>query len=99
MAKKIIWSRLAQNDRKAILQFWIDHNKSNTFSIKLNQFFIDTIDLLSKHPNIGKKTEFPDIRIKIVKHYFITYRITENSIEILTIWDSRQNPTNFQRII
>jgi toxin YoeB len=99
MAKQIIWSNLAQEDRKSILQYWIDRNKSNTYSIKLNQIFIDTVDLLSKYPKIGKKTEYADIRVKIVKDYFITFRETETLIEILTIWDTRQDPIKFNKII
>lgn len=99
MAKQIIWSKLAQQDRKSILTFWIDHNKSFTFSKRLNQMFENTADLISKHPKIGRKTEEQDIRIKIIKDYYFTYRETETRIEILTIWDSRQDPENFNRII
>jgi hypothetical protein len=55
--------------------------------------------LVGKHPKIGKETDVPNVRIKIVKDYFFTYRETETSIEILTIWDSRQDPSKFDRII
>jgi len=99
MVKQIIWSNLAQNDRKSILQYWINRNKSNLYSIKLNQIFVDTVELLSKHPQIGKRTEFENIRIKIVKSYFITYRETETTIEILTIWDTRQDPIKFNKVL
>lgn len=99
MAKKIIWSRLAQNNRIQILDYWITRNKSVSYSKKLNIVFEETALLISKHPKIGKKTDVPDVRIKIVKDYFFTYRETENRIEILTIWDSRQDPAKFIRII
>lgn len=99
MVKQIIWSRLAHLDRFQILEYWIDRNKSIVYSKRLNQIFEDTADLISKHPKIGKKTDLPNVRIKIVKDYFFTYRVTETSIEILTIWDSRQDPSQFDRII
>lgn len=99
MAKQVIWSKLAQQDRKLILEYWIDHTKSNTYSKRLNQIFENTADLISKHPKIGKKTEKQDVRIKIIKDYYFTYRETENRIEILTIWDSRQDPENLNRIL
>ena len=35
MARKIIWSANAKNDRTAILKYWIARNKSNTHSKKL----------------------------------------------------------------
>lgn len=99
MAKQIIWSQLAHNDRFQILDYWIEHNKSKVFSVKLNQIFKDTAELISKHPKIGRKTEIPNVRVKIIKNYFFTYRETENFIEVLTIWDSRQDPEKFERII
>jgi plasmid stabilization system protein ParE len=99
MAKQIIWSRLAHTDRFNILDFWIKRNKSISYSRKLNLIFEDTAELISKHPKIGKKTEVPNVRIKIVKDYFFTYREADKTIEILTIWDTRQDPEKFERII
>jgi toxin YoeB len=99
MVKQIIWSILAHLNRYQILDYWINRNKSIVYSKKLNQIFEDTADFLSKHPKIGKETDVLNVRIKIVKDYFFTYRETESSIEILTIWDSRQDPSNFDRII
>ena len=99
MVKQIIWSRLAHLDRFQILDYWIKRNTSVGYSKKLNRIFEDTADLISKHPKIGKETDVPKVRIKIVKDYFFTYRETESSIEILTIWDSRQDPLKFDRII
>jgi plasmid stabilization system protein ParE len=99
MVKQIIWSRLAHLDRFKILEYWIDRNKSNVYSIRLNQLFEDTASLISKHPKIGKETDVPNVRIKILKDYFFTYRETEMTIEILTIWDCRQDPSKFNRII
>lgn len=98
MAKQVIWSKLAHQDRQEILAFWINYTKSYAYSKRLNQLFENTADLISKHPKIGKKTEVQDVRIKIVKDYYFTYREKETKIEILTIWDSRQDPKNFNRI-
>ena len=39
MAKQVIWSILAHNDRLEILDYWIKRNKSNSYSKKLNQIF------------------------------------------------------------
>ncbi|MEI8205139.1 MAG: type II toxin-antitoxin system RelE/ParE family toxin [Bacteroidota bacterium] len=98
MVKQIIWSRLAQKNRFQILDYWIKRNKSIVYSKKLNQIFEDTSTVLTKHPRIGKETDVPNVRIRIIKDYYFTYRETEHSIEILTIWDSRQDPTKFDRI-
>lgn len=99
MVKQIIWSRLAHNDRLNILEYWIKKNKSIAYSKRLNQIFENTADLISKYPKIGKQTEIKGIRYKIIKDYLFTYRETERFIEILTIWDSRQDSDKFDRII
>ena len=37
MAKTIVWSFRAQDDRKMIFKYWDKRNKSRFYSIKLNK--------------------------------------------------------------
>lgn len=99
MVKQIIWSKRAHIERLTILDYWIKNNQSAIYSRRLNQLFENTAVLICKYPRIGKQTEIKGIRYKVVKDYLFTYRETENYIEILTIWDSRQDPNKFERII
>jgi len=99
MAKQIIWSELAHQDRIRILEYWIERTKSNNYSKKLNKLFEHTAELISKYPNLGMSTELKNIKYKIVRDYYFTYRETKSRIEILTIWDSRQDPEKFDGII
>jgi len=57
MVKRIVWSLTAQQDRKNILEYWNDRNKSKTYSKKLNELLKSSIKLISTHPNIGKETK------------------------------------------
>ena len=98
MVKQIIWSRLAHEDKKSIIGYWINRDKSAAYSKRLNDVFENTAELVAKHPKIGKKTDIPDVRIKTVLYYAFTYKITGVKIEILTIWDSRQDPQKLKRI-
>ena len=66
MAKKIVWSFRAQNDRKEILRYWIKRNKSNEYSKKLNDLFKEAIRLISEYPEIGKITDEGKARIKLL---------------------------------
>ncbi len=77
MAKKVVWSLAAQDKRKAILKYWRVRNKSNTYSIKLNQLFKDSIKIIIDYPQIGKSTEDTQARIKIVRDYLIIYEEIE----------------------
>ena len=92
MAKQVIWTLRAQNDRKAIFEYWIARNKSKSYSVKLNILFEEASKFISHYPEIGKPTSDKNVRIKIIKDFLMFYEIVETKIFILTIWDSRQNP-------
>ena len=89
---KIIWTEKANLERKEILDYWIHRNKSKSFSLKLNRLFIDNLKLLSSNPNIGRKTKFDNVRVKIIRDYLLFYEILEKEILVLSIWDGRRNP-------
>lgn len=99
MAKKIIWSEAAQDDRKEILQYWKNRNNSLVYSKKLNKLFNDAAEIIAKFPKIGKPSGYKDTRIKIVKDFLLVYKESENFINIITIWDSRQNPLKLTKIL
>ncbi len=99
MAKQVIWSLRAQNDKKEILNYWRQRNKSNTYSKKLNELFKESIRIILDFPQIGKVTDDTKARIKIVRDYLIIYEETETQIFILTIWDSRQDPDKLKKIL
>ena len=99
MAKQVIWSLRAQNDKKEILDYWKQRNKSNTYSKKLNELFKESIKIILDFPQIGKVTDDTKARIKIVRDYLIIYEETETQILILTIWDSRQDPEKLEKIL
>jgi toxin YoeB len=97
MAKEIIWSEQAKNDRENILTYWILRNQSKLYSIKLDLLFKESVNLLSEYPSIGKPTDMKHIRAKKVRDYFIFYQDTGSQIQILTIWDTRQNPSGLEK--
>jgi addiction module RelE/StbE family toxin len=96
MAKQVIWTKNAQRERKEILKYWIEQNKSKTYSIKFNNLFKESINLLKIRPEIGKKTDIENVRIKIVRDYLIFYELTPDFINILSTWDSRQDPNKLK---
>jgi len=100
MVKEVIWSRRAQNDRKEIFTYWNQRNKSNIYSIKLNELFKKAVNLISEYPQLGKHTNNKNVRIKVVRDYLIIYELDEKSrLLILSIWVSRQNPKKMKRIL
>jgi plasmid stabilization system protein ParE len=91
MAFKIVWTEKANIERQHILEFWANNNQSKVFSLKLDKLFISTIRQLAKKPNIGRKTEFENVRVKIVREYLIFYEIIKKDLVILSVWDGRRD--------
>ena len=99
MAKPVIWSHRAFNDRKTILEYWTINNQSAAYSKKLNLLFRRAVRLISTHPHIGRKTDVENIRMKLVLDYQIIYEQDDNRIIVLAIWHTKRNPDEFEKII
>ena len=91
MARQIIWTLSAHDERIKILEYWVRRNKSKVFSKKLNKLIVTAIKEVSKNPSIGRKTDFANVRVKIVRDYLIFYEVTPKAIYILSIWDGRRD--------
>jgi toxin YoeB len=90
-SRKIIWTKEANSERKEILKFWIENNKSKTYSVKLNKLFIKTLKQLADNPKIGRETDLKDARVKIVRNYLMFYEFSDVQIKVLSIWDGRRD--------
>jgi len=69
MAKKIEWTLTSIQDRLRIYHYWIDNNKSESYGNKLEILFNEAAKLISEFPEIGTETDYPDLRVKVVKSY------------------------------
>ncbi|HPE78087.1 MAG TPA: type II toxin-antitoxin system RelE/ParE family toxin [Draconibacterium sp.] len=96
MVKRIIWTSRADQIYTYILEFYIQRNRSKTYSKKLNSEVKKLVQLLSKHPFLGKKSALPNIRISIKGNFNIIYKIYPEEIGILLFWNSRQNPNKLK---
>ncbi|MCC5931420.1 MAG: type II toxin-antitoxin system RelE/ParE family toxin [Cyclobacteriaceae bacterium] len=95
--RQIIWTLKALEDKTAIMEYWVYRNQSVTFPIKLSNLFNESLELLSRHPEIGKIfTKDPLILYKSVRNYRLYYTFDYQKLILLTIWDSRRNPENFK---
>ncbi len=99
MVKQVIWSLRAQEDRKNILNYWRQRNGSITYSKKLNYLFKEAVRIIKDFPQVGKLADQKNVRMKIVRDYFILYEDTGTTIYILTIWDSRQDSKKLDNIL
>ena len=96
MAEKIVWTLKAKKELVEILQYWIDRNKSNAFSLKLNSLIEAQLNLILEQPKIGRKTDIPNVYIKIIHKYLLYYEFVNGILYILTIRHGSQNSENVE---
>ena len=67
--KEIKWSLRALHDKIDILEYWINRIQSKAYSQKLDKLFDQAINEIARFPDLGKLTDFKNIRVKILSHY------------------------------
>jgi len=93
MSKRVTWSPLAEKDFETILEY-LDENWGEKV---IHHFISSTDDLISQistspklFPLINKKLKIR--KCVITKHNTLYYRERRQSIDILRIFDTRQDP-------
>ncbi len=97
MVKKVVFSTEANERLKEIIDYLVKE-----WSVNSAENFIKILEvklsLISKFPLL-----YPAIQDKLDIHYCVIneqitlyYRITESNIEVITLFDSRSNPTNLK---
>ena len=97
MAKRIVWTNSAKKARRDILEYWIKHNGTNTYSKKLAKLFRIKVALFQSGHYLGKPTDFKDVRVSLVSHFSIFYKVGDEEIIIVGIWDNRRNPDDLHK--
>ncbi len=92
MVKRIIWSPQAIADRISVLDYWYRRIGNKKYSIKLDKSLRELVKKLAQYSPMGRQLKNREERYFVKDDYMIFYEDTENSIEILHIWDTRRNP-------
>jgi plasmid stabilization system protein ParE len=100
MAKrKIVWTQTAAKQRREILKYWTDRNKSTTYAEKLIEITAKHLKVISKNPEAFKETEIDEVRESAMGHFSLYYKITPNLIIVMAFWDNRQEPKTLLKVI
>lgn len=100
MAKrKIVWTETAAKQRREILKYWIERNKSTAYALTLIEIIAKHIKIISKNPEAFKETEISNIRESAMGHFSLYYSFTDNQIIVLAFWDNRQDPKKLLKTI
>jgi plasmid stabilization system protein ParE len=100
MAKRtVIWTKTATLQLRATLRFWIDHNLSTPYAHKLLDKIEDVVDGIQRHPQRSPLSIYSDVRVAVMHHYSLFYRITPQRIVIVAFWDNRQDPAKLLKLL
>ncbi|AYN01576.1 type II toxin-antitoxin system RelE/ParE family toxin [Chryseobacterium sp. 3008163] len=96
---KVKWTSEAQEQYFKTLEFWIDHNQSTSYSEKIIEEIINTESLLIINPFIGlivENTNDKVRRVLILHNFSLYYRITYDTLEIISFWGNKMNPDDLK---
>lgn len=100
MAKRyVIWTRTADIQFIGILEYWVNKNKSNTYSKKLVKLVSERTKQIAEQPLIFKATNVKDNRVASLGNFSIFYKFNDKEIIITAFWDNRQNPKKLLKIL
>jgi toxin YoeB len=97
MVLKILWSKSSEKEFIKTLIFWIEYNKSNSYSIKLFQEIENTLKLVSEFPDLGLKSNYKNNRVIITSKFKLIYEANKKEIKIKRFFDCRRNPKNINK--
>lgn len=97
--RAVIWTRTADVQLVGILEYWVNRNKSNTYSKKLLKLVSKRTEQLAKSPFTCKKADFKDTRVASLGNFSLFYKVTDEAIIITAFWDNRQNPKKLLKIL
>lgn len=100
MAKRIVrWTKTADIQYVAILEFWVQHNKSATYSKKLIHKVATLTKQIAITPFLFRGTEIENVRVASLGNFSIFYIIYQDEIIIVSFWDNRQNPEVLRQLL
>lgn len=97
MLKPIRWSSRADDDFAGILEYLNNHwsvSVASDFILKVDKCILLIQESTEQFPIFNK--DFQIRKCVVTKHNTLYYRDTENRIEILRLYDTRQNPETLQ---
>lgn len=97
--KTIIWTKLASDQLKSILEYWIERTHTTTFAKKLSEEVFKRTLFIARYPLASPMTGMNNIRKSSIKNYSIYYRIKDSEVLILSFWDNRQNPNKLLKLL
>lgn len=102
MVAKVIWSDFALRQLKKIHNYY-KIEVSEKIARKLTISIVETTIQLASNPQIGTKEHLLEhtkyeYRFVVMKNYKIIYRIDNEFLSVISVFDTRQNPEKIKEL-
>ena len=95
--REIIWTPRALSNKLDIYDYWYERNQSFAYPQKLELLFNTALKQKAKEPESGRPFNLKrKIRYYSIRNYRLYYSYSPDHLVVLSIWDSRRNPTQFK---
>ena len=100
MAKReIVWTKTADIQFIGVLEYWVNRNKSNSYSLKLVALVSKITKQIAEKPFIYKYADFKNTRVASLGNFSIFYQVFQDKIIITAFWDNRQDPKKLLKLL
>jgi len=89
---KVEWSVEARLDLLDVLDFYNQRNGNARYSRKLYLKINKSINLITRNPSLGLRTNIESVRALVNGDYHVIYEIYDRSILVIMLWDCNRNP-------
>jgi len=99
---EVVWSELAFESVTDIIAY-VESFFSKATAQRVAREIFSFVGALAEHPYIGLKfaemADGSEIRCAFYKVNHIYYQVCKESIEVVIVWDGRQNPDTLWRLL
>jgi len=97
--REIVWSPTAENCIKGISDYYYEKTGNSKYSSSIILNINNLVSHLHDKPFLGRTTSDKFARVIIHKFYKIYYEVTDSTIIIHGVWDTRRNPDDLNNIL
>lgn len=94
MVRKLIWTEVALEDMAVSFEYYNTRNGNSIYSNHLFDCFQHVMSLVVDGYLTGRHTDAENVLAISEKGHIIFYSYNETRVEVLSVWNSRQNPKN-----
>lgn len=94
MVKQVIWDAEALNDLEEVFEYWELRTGSSNYNKKLLSAFKKSAWLIEGNNLLATATTRYQTYRLVVHEFALCYKVNEDLIRILAIFDTRRNPSD-----